>query len=68
MISKKLYRLAYEYHQRWSPCPASVDQWERAAADGARICSENGNDPFLRDLLAAVYQDLSRAYKAHDSS
>lgn len=60
MINKKYYRLAYEYHQRWSPCPATAEQWERAAADGKRICSENGNDPFLRALLVAVYQDLSR--------
>lgn len=63
MINKRFYRLAYEYHERWSPCPASADDWELAALEAARICSENGNDPFLKSLMATVYNDLSLEYK-----
>ena len=62
MINKKFYRLAYEYHERWSPCPASGDAWSMCAMDGARICADNGNDPFLVSLIKAVYFELARVY------
>ncbi len=60
MIKKKFFRLAFDYYERWSPFPANGNLWERCSLDGARICSENGNDPFLKDLMKAVYMELSR--------
>lgn len=60
MTKQKFYRLAYDYHERWSPCPVSSEDWTLAQLEAARICSENGNDPFLKDLMAAVYHELSR--------
>jgi len=60
MIKKKFFRLAFDFYERWFPCPANKTMWERCTLDGAMICSENGNDPFLKDLMAAVYHELSR--------
>ena len=67
-LKKKCFRLAYDYYERWYPCPASGDEWELCAMEGARICSENGNDPFLMALMAAVYHELSRSKEGGDQS
>lgn len=66
MINKKFYRLAYEYHERWEPCPQSGDEWEKAAIDGAKVCADNGNHPFLKALMKAVYDEMGRNYKGKE--
>lgn len=64
MISQQFYRIVYDYHKRWSPCPTTADEWEKAGKEAAAACYEHGNDPFLTDLLCAVYGELGREYKA----
>ena len=63
MLKNKYYRLAYKFHERWSPYPRSADDWAQAAQEAAQTCSENGNDKLLLALMAAVYGDLSREYE-----
>ena len=64
MLNNNYYRLAYEFHKRWSPMPGTVDAWVQCGKEAASICAENGNDRFLMDLLLCVYADLEREVKA----
>lgn len=59
----KAYRAAFEYQKRWMPCPSDLEEWEAAAREVAAIANQGGNDPFLKDLLIAVYSELERQYK-----
>lgn len=58
------YRLAYELHKRWEHLPASENDWMQLAKEATEICSENGNNPFLIDLVCAVCAEIERQYKA----
>ena len=58
----KAYRAAFEYHKRWQPCPASLEEWDAATQEICFISNQGGNDPFLKDLLVAVFNDLERKY------
>lgn len=59
----KAYRAAFDYQKRWMPCPSDLEEWEAAAREAAAIANQGGNDPFLIDLLIAVYAELERQYK-----
>ena len=59
----KAYRAAFEYHKRWMPCPSDLEEWEAAAREAITVMNQGGNDPFLLDLLVAVYSELERQYK-----
>lgn len=64
VLNNQFYRLAYEYHKKWSSrIPATAEEWCQAAQEAAQTCADNGNE-FLIDLLVAVYGDLERQYKA----
>lgn len=64
MLNNKWYRLAYEFHLKYSPFPKSTDDWCNAAEEAGRICGTNDNDPLLMSLIMAVYDDFDREYKA----
>ena len=59
----KIYRAAFDFHKRWMPCPNSLEEWEAAAREICTVSNQGGNDPFLMDILAAVYSELERKYK-----
>lgn len=59
-----IYRLAYEFHRRWFPCPRTPEDWAAAAAEMGRISCDAGNVPLLMDFLQAVYEDMSRNWEA----
>lgn len=63
MLNNKWYRLAYEYHQKWSPYPKTEDDWRKAAEEAGLISDANGNDPLLMDLITAVLDDFGREWK-----
>ena len=63
LLNNQYYRLAYDFHRKWSPFPPTVKGWEDAGLEAADICFRHGNDPFLSDLLTAVMDDLGREYK-----
>lgn len=63
MISNQAYRVAFEFHRKWSPCPATAADWEKATDDMCRISGANNNDALLIDLLVAVFNDLEREWK-----
>ena len=46
------------------PPPEELAYWERAAQDVGQTSAAGGNDPFLMDLLMAVYNEMEREYKA----
>ena len=64
VLNNQFYRLAYEFHKRWAPFPATVDDWCKAAEEAAKACAAHGNDEFLKGLLETVYSDFERQYKA----
>ena len=63
MLQNKPYRLAYDFHKKWAPCPAAPDDWENTGLEAAALCHLHGNDPFLSDLLMTVMDDFGREYE-----
>ena len=63
MDNKKAFRIAFDFAERWKPCPDSLEEWEAAAREIGVICGQNGNDPFLQGLIIAVYDNFDREWK-----
>lgn len=63
MISNQVYRAAFEFHQKWSPYPATAADWDKATDEMSKISGENNNNALLIDLLVAVFNDLEREWK-----
>lgn len=58
------YRQAFDFHKRWMPCPDSLEEWEACCTEMCAIANQADNNPFLMDLLCAVYTELERNYKS----
>lgn len=56
------YRLAYEFHARWFPYPANTLNWEKCLDDMRSVAVQNGNNPFLQDVLMNVVDEMQRVY------
>ena len=63
MNNKKAFRAAFDFAERWKPCPNSPEEWEAAAREIGVICEQNGNDPYLQGLIIAVYDEFERQWK-----
>lgn len=53
---KRIYRAVYDFHARHTPAPQTPQEWLQVAQEMGSMES----DPFLNDLLAAVYNELER--------
>ena len=60
---KKTFRDAFDFLQRWQPCPASLEEWEAAARESGIIAEQGGNDKLLIDLLIAIFDEMNRRYQ-----
>ena len=60
---RAMYRAACNFHERHTPAQLSADYWDAAAEDMVEVSNEFGNDPFLMELLVAIYEELEREYK-----
>lgn len=58
--AKAAFRAAFNYLDKYSGREMTVDDWLRADEEMNRIYSQGGEDPFLGDLLMAVYEELGR--------
>ena len=56
--------MVFDYMARWQPCPENPEAWLAAAQDIGKTSEKGGNHPFLMEMLAAVYAELERQYKA----
>ena len=65
---KTLYRIAHDFHKRHAPPTLEAGYWDQTAEDMTAIANVNNNDPFLIDLLTAIYEELEREYKLLGSS
>lgn len=65
---KTLYRVAHDFHKRHAPPTLEAGYWETTADDMTAIANAHDNDPFLIDLLTAIYEELEREYKLLSSS
>ena len=63
MDNKQAFRIAFDFAERWKPYPQSLEEWEAAAREMGVICGQNGNNPYLGDLILAVYEELGRRWK-----
>ena len=54
------YRAAHDYMTRHLPPRADEDYWLSAADDLGKTSAMYGNNEFLMDLLAAVFNELRR--------
>lgn len=50
------------------PCPNSLEEWEACCTEMCAISNQADNNPFLMDLLCAVYTELERNYNATRSA
>lgn len=62
-------RIDREYWQTHEPGvddvpQAELDYWDKAAQDICEVSNRFGNDKFMMDLLAAIYDELGREYDA----
>ena len=62
-------RIDREYWQTHAPGEADppqvdLDYWDKAAQDICEVSNRFGNDKFMMDLLAAIYDELGREYDA----
>lgn len=60
-------RIDREYWQTHEPGvddvpQAELDYWDKAAQDICEVSNRFGNDKFIVDLLAAIYDELGREY------
>ena len=60
-------RIDREYWQTHTPGEADppqvdLDYWDKAAQDICEVSNRFGNDKFIVDLLAAIYDELGREY------
>ena len=60
---KTAFRAAFDFMARWQPFPSNPEAWADAARDLGNAADECGNNPFMNDLLLAVYSELERNYK-----
>jgi len=60
---RAMYRAACNFHERHHPAQLTADYWEAAAEDMTKTSNEFDNDPFLMELLLAVYEELEREYE-----
>lgn len=57
----KYYRIVFDFHAKYNPFPATPTAWETAADEVNIISNAHGNNPFLMDMLCAVWEELERA-------
>lgn len=64
---RAMYRAACNYHEKYTPPVVGEDNgltyWAAAAEEIGTISKAFNNDPFMIDLLSAVYSELEREYK-----
>ena len=57
------YRLVFNFHKKYAPCPVDLAGWEAMSAEAAEISYANGNHPFLQAMLCSAYEEMTRRYK-----
>lgn len=63
---RRIYREVFNYHMRGTP--KTADDWEAAAERANQLASNSGNDPFMLDLLQAVFSEFERQYAVSNST
>ena len=61
------YRAVCDFHERHNPPRLDDDNglkyWEETTDDMQAVCNAFNNDPFVIDMLVAVFGELEREYK-----
>jgi len=61
---RAFYRMACNFHEKYNPPRADDAYWSAAADEMNAIAVQHDNNPFLMDMLIAVFSELEREYKA----
>ena len=59
---KQAFRVAFNFLDKWQPCPETLEQWEAIGQEAAIIHEQSGGNKFLCSLLVAVIDELERQY------
>ena len=59
--NRDAFTAAYQYMQKHSPPEPTETYWNAAADDMNAIAAQHGGNPFVVDLLVAVYGELERS-------
>lgn len=64
---KKFYGIAYDFHSRHviRGDAGKIEYWDSITEDLGRTLSAGGNNPFLRNLLGAVFWELEERQGLH---
>ena len=68
MDYKKAFRIAFDFLERWKPCPNTLEEWEAAARELGAIGAKHGSDPLLCGLIIAVYDEFDRQWKERNGT
>ena len=60
---RALYRAACNFHERHNPAQLTASYWDEVCEDMTETANGYDNDPFLLELLIAVYEEMEREYK-----
>lgn len=64
---RRIYRALFDFHERHNP-PRKDDAgyWEDVCEDMTQLSAAHGNDPFMMDLIIAVFGELEREAEADE--
>lgn len=65
---RRIYRALFDFHERHNPPRAEAEYWAAVCADMEQTAAVGGDDPFLMDLLVAVFAELEREAAAQGGS
>ena len=57
---RRMYRALFSFHERHSPPIDDALYWCEVSEDMENLAEAEGNDPFMIDMLAAVFAELER--------
>lgn len=57
---RRIYRILFDFHERHNPPRGGAEYWDDVCDDMTQTAAAGGDDPFLMDLLVAVFSELER--------
>lgn len=60
---REIFRLAYNYRQKYQNPSGTEDFWRCAAAEMSKLVEHFGHHSFAEAMLLSCYTDIEREYK-----
>lgn len=59
----EIYKKVLNYHRKYSGMKGNDDEWEQCVCEGSEIAKSFDNRQFVKDLVIAVQNEISRKLK-----